>query len=146
MSKQTICYKDSVVSSYYLNLLGRRSYISALDYASPIGKDFIWFSRNDLLMSSLIDFILKPLWHLGLMLLSISISFIFKMPVNIIHYPGKVRIFNYRIFVKETNSKKLSLNLVCIITLVMTVLWSYVIIVCLLIISFRFTTFETLCI
>ena len=83
-------------------------------------------------MSSLIDFILKPLWHLGLMLLSISISFIFKMPVNIIHYPGKVRIFNYRIFVKETNSKKLSLNLVCIITLVMTVLWSYVIIVCLL--------------
>ena len=146
MSKQTICYKDSVVSSYYLNLLARTSYINALDYASPIGKDFIWFSRNDLLMSSLIGFIFKPLRHLGIMLLSISISFISRMPVNIIHHPGKVRIFNYRIFVKETNCKKLSLNLICIITLVMTVLWSYAIIVCLLIISFHFTTFETLCI
>ena len=34
-----------------------------------------------------------------------------RMPVNIIQYQGTLGIFNYRIFVKEANFKKLSLNL-----------------------------------
>ena len=94
-------------------VLFRTNYISVLNCASPIGKNFFWFSRNDLLMSSLNDFILRPLWHLEIRRLSISISFVFKDARFCQYYSisWEVGIYNYRIFVKELNIKKLSLNL-----------------------------------
>ena len=54
------------------------NYISAVDRASPIVKEFFWFSRNDLLMSSLNDLILKLLWYFSIRYLPIRISFIFS--------------------------------------------------------------------
>ena len=72
---------------------------------------FFWFSCSDLLMSSLNDFVLRPLLHLGIRQLPISISFNFKMSVNIIQYRGTVGIYSYRIFVRESNINKLSLTL-----------------------------------
>ena len=72
---------------------------------------FFWFSCSDLLISSLNDFVLRPLLHLGIRQLPISISFNFKMSVNIIQYRGTVGIYSYRIFVRESNINKLSLTL-----------------------------------
>ena len=59
-------------------VLFRMNCISALDCVSLKGKSLFRLVRNDLLMSSLNDFILKPLCDLEIMHLPISISFIFN--------------------------------------------------------------------